>query len=114
MNKQLRHLAVVATVLIAVLIGFTTYWQSWAGAELANKQGNAVQNIVQLEIDRGSIFAANGTRLAWSIPHKKGGLTTYSRKYTPNGAFAITLPDSPTPTDVPAPSAGALMVPDTL
>jgi peptidoglycan glycosyltransferase len=71
-----------------VLIGFTTYWQSWAGAELANRQGNAVQNIVQLEIDRGSIFASNGTRLAWSIPHKKGGLTTYSRKYTPNGAFA--------------------------
>ncbi len=88
MNKQLRHLAVVATLLIAVLIGFTTYWQSWAGAELANRQGNAVQNIVQLEIDRGTIYSANGTRLAWSVPHKKGGLTTYSRKYTPDGAFA--------------------------
>lgn len=88
MNTQLRHLAVVACLLIAVLMVATTYWQSWAGGELANKQGNAIQNIVQLEIDRGTIFAANGMRLAWSVPHKKSGLTTYSRRYTTNSAFA--------------------------
>jgi len=90
-NTQLRHLAVFATVLIAVLIGATTYWQSWAAGGLANRQGNAVQQIVQLEIDRGTIFASNGTRLAWSVPHKKGGLTTFSRKYTADGAFAQAL-----------------------
>jgi peptidoglycan glycosyltransferase len=90
-NTQLRHLAVVSGVLIAVLIGATTYWQSWAGGELANRQGNAVQLVAQLQIDRGTIFAANGTRLAWSVPHKKSGLTTYSRKYTSNGAFAQVL-----------------------
>ena len=66
----------------------TTYWQSWAGGELANRQGNAVQLVAQLQIDRGTIFAANGTRLAWSVPHKKDGLTTYSRNYTTNGAFS--------------------------
>ncbi|HUZ16573.1 MAG TPA: penicillin-binding transpeptidase domain-containing protein [Gaiellaceae bacterium] len=88
MNTQLRHLAVVSAVLIAVLIGATTYWQSWAGGELANRQGNAVQLVTQLQIDRGTIFAANGTRLAWSVPHKKGGLTTYSRRYPTNGAFS--------------------------
>ena len=88
MNTQLRHLAVFASILIAVLIGATTYWQSWAGGELANRQGNAIQAIAQLQIDRGTIYAANGTRLAWSVPHKKGGLTTYSRRYTTNGAFA--------------------------
>jgi len=87
-NAQLRHLAVVATVLIAVLIGATTYWQSWASADLANKQGNAIQNVVQLEIDRGTIYAANGMRLAWSVPHKKAGLTTYSRRYAGSSAFA--------------------------
>ena len=88
MNAQLRHVAVVAAVLIAVLIGATTYWQSWADGELANKQGNAVQLVAQLQIDRGTIFAANGTRLAWSVPRKKGGLTTYSRRYPQNGAFS--------------------------
>jgi peptidoglycan glycosyltransferase len=87
-NTQLRHLDVVASLLIAVLIVATTYWQSWAGGELANKQGNAIQQVVQLEIDRGTIFAADGTRLAWSVPHKKSGLTTYSRRYTTSGALA--------------------------
>ena len=81
MNTQLRHLAVFATVLIAVLIGATTYWQSWAAGGLAAKQGNAVYLVDQLRIDRGTIFAADGTRLAWSVPHKKDGLTTYSRRY---------------------------------
>jgi peptidoglycan glycosyltransferase len=87
-NTQLRHLAVFASLLIAVLILATTYWQSWAGGELANKQGNAVQMVAQLQIDRGTVRAADGTRLAWSVPHKKGGLTTYSRRYTTNPAFA--------------------------
>ena len=88
MNTQLRHLAVVAVLLIAVLIVATTYWQSWAGSALANRQGNAVQLVDQLRIDRGTIFAADGTRLAWSVPHKKNGLTTYSRKYPHTGAFS--------------------------
>jgi penicillin-binding protein A len=90
-NTQLRHLAVVAALLIAVLIGATTYWQSWAGGELANRQGNAVQLVAQLQVDRGTIYAANGTRLAWSVPHHKNGLTTYSRKYLPQGAFSQVL-----------------------
>ena len=89
MNAQLRHVAVLAAVLIAVLIGFTTYWQSWAVGALANRQGNAIQLVAQLQVDRGTIFAANGTPLAWSVPHRKGGLTTYSRKYlTDGGAFS--------------------------
>ena len=91
MNAQLRHVTVVALVLLAVLIGFTTYWQSWAGGELANRQGNAVQLVAQLQVDRGTIYAANGTRLALSVPHKKNGLTTYSRRYIDNGAFSQLL-----------------------
>jgi penicillin-binding protein A len=87
-NTQLRHLAVFATVLIAVLIGATTYWQSWAGGALANRQGNAVQLVAQLQIDRGTVRAADGTKLAWSVAHKKNGLTTFSRRFTTNPAFA--------------------------
>jgi peptidoglycan glycosyltransferase len=87
-NTQLRHLAVFAALLIAVLIVATTYWQSWAGGALANRQGNAVQLVAQLQIDRGTVRAADGTRLAWSVAHHKNGLTTYSRKFTKNPAFA--------------------------
>jgi peptidoglycan glycosyltransferase len=90
-NTQLRHLAVFSAVLIAVLIAFTTYWQSWAGGALAARQGNAVQLVDLLRIDRGTIFAANGTRLAWSVPHKKDGMTTYSRRYLQNGAYSQVL-----------------------
>ena len=91
MNKQLRHVAVVGTALIAALIVATTYWQSWASAELANRQGNAVQLVAQLQVDRGTIFAADGTRLAWSVPRHDKGLTTYSRRYQPDGAWAQVL-----------------------
>jgi peptidoglycan glycosyltransferase len=87
-NRQLLHVSVVAMVLLAVLIGATTYWQSWAGAELANKQGNAVEGIVQLEIDRGKILASNGQVLAESRPHKRHGLTIYTRHYPSNGLFS--------------------------
>ncbi len=88
MNTQLRHLAVFACFLIAVLIGATVYWQSWAGGELANRQGNAVQLVAQLQVNRGTIYAANGMKLAWSVAHKAGGMTTYTRRYTANPAFA--------------------------
>jgi penicillin-binding protein A len=87
-NRQLLHLAVVSTVLLAILIGATTYWQSWAGADLANRKDNALALVAQLQIDRGTIRASNGTPLAWSVPHKKNGQTIYARKYPANGVFA--------------------------
>ncbi len=64
MNTPLRHLSVFALVLIAVLIGATTYWQTWAQADLAARKDNAVQIIQRLTVDRGKIFAADGTVLA--------------------------------------------------
>ena len=42
MNKQLRHVSVFALVLLAVLIGATTYWQTWAKADLAARKDNSV------------------------------------------------------------------------
>jgi peptidoglycan glycosyltransferase len=87
-NKQLRHIAVIAVCLLAVLVVATTYWQSWAGASLANRQDNATEYVAQLQIDRGKIFAAGGEVLAWSTAKKKKGLTTYSRHYPANGLFA--------------------------
>ncbi len=88
MNKQLMHLAVVSVSLLAVLVIATTYWQSWAGASLANRKDNATQLVAQLQIARGKILASNGAPLAWSTPHKQKGLTTYSRHYPANGLFS--------------------------
>jgi peptidoglycan glycosyltransferase len=87
-NKQLLHVSVVAMALLAALVVSTTYWQSWAGADLKNRQDNAIQQVAQLEIDRGKILASNGAVLASSRAHKKNGLTIYSRHYPPSGLFS--------------------------
>ena len=84
MNKQLRHLSVFALVLLAVLIGATTYWQTWAKADLAARKNNAVTNIERLTIDRGKILAADGSVLADNRKTHTHGLTIYTRHYPQN------------------------------
>ena len=85
MNKQLRHISVVALILLAVLLVSTTYWQTWARADLADRKDNSVSIISRLTIDRGEIRASDGTVLATNRKHRKHGLTTYSRRYPQNG-----------------------------
>ncbi len=84
MNKQLRHVSVFALVLLAVLIGSTTYWQMWAKADLAARKGNSVSLIERLTVDRGKILAADGTVLANNRKSRKHGLTIYTRHYPQN------------------------------
>ena len=84
MNKQLRHISVVALVLLAVLIVSTTYWQTWARADLANRKDNSVSLIARLTVDRGKFIGAGGTVLANNRRHRKKGVTTYTRHYPQN------------------------------
>ncbi|HKN62964.1 MAG TPA: penicillin-binding protein 2 [Gaiellaceae bacterium] len=84
MNKQLRHVSVFALILLAVLIGATTYWQMWAKADLAARKDNSVSLIERLTVDRGKILAADGTVLANNRKTRKHGLTIYSRHYPQN------------------------------
>jgi penicillin-binding protein A len=83
MNKQLRHLSVVALILLATLIVSTTYWQTWAKADLAARKGNSIALVYRLTIDRGK-FLAFGTLLATNRRHHKHGITTYTRHYPQN------------------------------
>jgi peptidoglycan glycosyltransferase len=83
-NKQLRHVSVFALVLLAVLIGSTTYWQMWAKADLAARKDNSVSLIERLTVDRGKILAADGTVLANNRRTRKHGLTIYTRHYPQN------------------------------
>ena len=84
MNKQLRHISVVALVLLAVLIVSTTYWQTWARADLANRKDNSISLIARLTVDRGKFIGAGGTVLANNRRHRKKGVTTYTRHYPQN------------------------------
>jgi len=83
-NKQIRRISVVALVLLAALIVSTTYWQTWARADLANRKDNSVTNISRLTIDRGKFIAAGGTLLATNRRYRKHGLTIYIRHYPQN------------------------------
>ena len=84
MNKQLRHLCVVALVLLAALIVSTTYWQTWAVGALNARRGNALQTVLRQTIDRGKILGADGSVLANNRVSRKHGLTIYTRHYPQN------------------------------
>jgi peptidoglycan glycosyltransferase len=85
MNKQLLHVSVVALVLLAVLIVSTTYWQTWAVGDLADRQDNAVSLVARLTVDRGEILGAGGAVLATNRKHRKHGLTIFTRRYPHDG-----------------------------
>jgi penicillin-binding protein A len=84
MNKQLRQVSVVALVLLALLIVSTTYWQTWAQADLANRKDNTTQLVARLTVNRGKFLAAGGTVLATNRRHHKHGITTFTRHYPQN------------------------------
>jgi peptidoglycan glycosyltransferase len=84
-NKQLLHVSVTALVLLAVLIVSTTYWQTWAVGDLADRQDNAIQLVARLTVNRGRILGAGGTVLATNRKHRKHGLTIFTRRYPARG-----------------------------
>jgi len=86
LNKQLLHVSVAALLLLAALIVSTTYWQTWAVGDLADKQDNSIQLVARLTVDRGKILAG-GKVLATNRRHRKHGLTIFSRVY-PSGTLA--------------------------
>ena len=84
MNRQLRHISVVALVLLAALLVSTTYWQTWAQADLAARNDNSVSLISRLTVDRGKFVASGGTLLATNRRHHRHGITIYTRHYPQN------------------------------
>ncbi len=92
MNAQISKISLVALLLLAALIGATTYWQAWAAPGLAAKQDNAIERVAQFRIKRGLILAANGnTVLATNVRRKRGGDTLYFRRYPTHGLASQTI-----------------------
>ncbi len=81
MNARVRIVALASLVMLVALIVASTYWQAWAAPDLANKNDNAIQLVSQFTIDRGRIFAADGTVLAKNYIVHSGGRTYYYRRY---------------------------------
>ena len=81
MNARIRIAALASLTMVVALILASTYWQAWAAPDLANKSDNAIQQVSQFTIDRGRIYAANGTTLAKNRIVHAGGKTYYFRRY---------------------------------
>ena len=79
MNASITRVAVFALLLLAAVVAATTYWQTWAVGGLNDRQDNAIQRVAQLTVQRGKIFAADGTLMATNIEQKVGDQTLYLR-----------------------------------
>ncbi len=80
MNPQILRLSGVAMALLAILIAATTYWQTWARADLAAKQDNAIQRVAEFSIRRGTI-ESGGRLLAGNRRRVVDGQALYFRRY---------------------------------
>jgi len=81
MNARIRLAALASLTMLVALIVASTYWQAWAAPDLANKSDNSIQLVSQFTIDRGRIFASDGTMLARNHIVHAGGRTYYFRRY---------------------------------
>ncbi len=81
MNARIRLAALASLTMLVALIVASTYWQAWAAPDLANKSDNSINQVSQFTIDRGRIFAANGTTLAKNRIVHGNGKTLYFRRY---------------------------------
>jgi peptidoglycan glycosyltransferase len=89
MNGQLERVTVVAMGLLVVLIVATTYWQTWARPDLANRQDNEIQRVAQFEVKRGIILTPSRV-VARNRTSVVNGKTFYFRRY-PQGKLAAHL-----------------------
>ena len=81
MNQSITRVAVVALLLLAAVVGATTYWQTWAVGSLNDRQDNAIQRVAQLTVQRGRIYSADGTLMATNTEKKVGDQTLFLRTY---------------------------------
>ncbi len=88
MNRQIVRVTYVSLGLIAVLIGMTTYWQTWAAPALADRQDNSIRRVAEFSIDRGLIVSTSPfRRLARNVQREVDDRTLFFRRY-PQGELA--------------------------
>lgn len=88
MTKPIVRLFALFTVLFAVLVGFTAKWSVFEAKSLRDNPLNKRVLLEELEIDRGTIFAHDGTVLAKSV---KGQGKSWKREYPTGDLFAQTV-----------------------
>ena len=64
MNRQIARLSIFFTLLIAVLVGFTSFWSVWRAEALQDEPLNRRPLLEQQQTPRGFIVARDGTKVA--------------------------------------------------
>ena len=87
-NAQVSHVGIAALVLLAALIVGTTYWQSWAGAGLANHRTTPSSSSRSSRSSAARSMPSDGrTVLATNVTKGRTGQTLYFRRYPPGRSF---------------------------
>ena len=88
MNRQIMRVGWTAMGLLVALVVATTYWQTWARADLGARQDNEIQRVAEFEIRRGPIVntraeAPPRSERCWraTSPRQVGRKTLYFRRY---------------------------------
>ncbi len=90
MNRPIVRLFGLVVLMFALLIAFTSRWTVFEAASLRDNPLNARSLLEQQRIDRGSIFASNGTVLAHSVRGRESRASeaVYVRSYPTGNEFA--------------------------
>ena len=88
MNRQIGRLTIFFTMLIVLLVGFTSYWSVWRADALQDQALNRRPLLEQQQTPRGFIIARDGTKLAVNRRIGSGEKKTYEREYPQDGLFA--------------------------
>ncbi len=90
MNRPIVRLFGLVILLFALLLAFTSRWTVFEASSLRNNPLNARSLLEQQRIDRGEIFADNGSVLARSVRTKesRGSEAVYVRRYPTGEEFA--------------------------
>ncbi|HWX45785.1 MAG TPA: penicillin-binding protein 2 [Solirubrobacteraceae bacterium] len=88
MNRPILRLYALVVLLFALLVAFTSRWTIFDAASLRENHLNKRSLLEQERIQRGAIFAADGTVLARSVRTREG---TYERTYPSGELFAAPI-----------------------
>lgn len=89
MNRRIRRLGIALVALFGLLFAQVSYLQVFASGRIANDPANATRQIIaEYKVDRGAIYAADGTVLAVSRPTTGRSPLRYARRYPDGPLFA--------------------------
>jgi penicillin-binding protein A len=86
-NAQIVKLFAFIVALLAILVGFTSYWSVFDAKALKEEEVNKRPLFEQQQIRRGRILAADGAVIARSVPKGEGDSLRFVRRYPEGSLF---------------------------